>query len=774
MRLIKPIYAASTFAISIAMISWSNAALAADTPTAQNGVGAQAAQTEGTPPAPSGTEDTGLGDIVVTAQKRSETLQRVPAAVTAIGSAELAARGISDLRDMRGLVPSVSFAPAFLVTKIFIRGVGQEADGEFNDPAVSMNIDGVYTPRFTSAGSLFDVERVEVLPGPQGTLYGRNSAGGTVNVTTKLPGKELGGEGIFEYGNYNRVRAFAAVDLPVTEQFALRAAVDANYRKGYTSNNLNGQDSFAARLTARYLSDGGHSLIVRGEFQHAGGGGDSVILRPLPFPNDPWFQSKIDGEHFFTDRTAYRLSAELSVVLGGPQNVTLTYIPGYIHYDMTYRLMQGQAFRYYPDPGAVGNPLTGFAAAFEQLGDKADQLTNELRLSGDSDRLNWVVGLYAFRHLARGPGGSFDIYNPVVFTGGSFQPYAVQTGGNASKFRVITHSKAAFGQLTFSLTDHLRLTGGLRYSSDDRHAVGTAQASSPIANIVRPALNYDLGLSDNRIDWKVGAELDVGPNSLAYANVSTGYIGGGFNVSATIQTARVFAPEELTAYTVGLKNTFASGRLKLNVEGFYYDFRDLQVAAINALTGSSVIQNVPKSEIYGIQIDGAFRLARNTTISGNLGYLHASVREGLLGPQAVYACAPGSSIPQQYCAAGNVINYAGKRLPYSPTWSGTVSVSQRFDMTSGGNVEALAAVNFQSKTYYALTNQLGTDDEGFAKLDASLTYNAPDDRWSIGIWGKNLTNHASYSTLGFTAAYGLQTWIIAPPRTYGARLSFKY
>lgn len=715
-----------------------------------------------------------IGDIVVTAQKRSESIQRVPAAVTAVGSEDLQARGITDLRGLTVFVPSASLNPENVVTQIFIRGIGQQSDQETNDPAVATNVDGVYVPRYTLSGSLFDVERVEILPGPQGTLYGRNAAGGTVNVTTKTPGKEFAGEGSFEFGNYGLLHGFAAVDTPITDELSLRTAVDAIYHRGYITNGQDNQDSQSIRVTALYSSDSPLSVLVRGEYQHTGGNGASLILRPLPRPGNPWYQPKQAGEDYHVERRVYKASAELNYNFGGPSNVTLTYIPAYIRYSFDYRSPIGYPERYYPNPSTAARPLTGFNGALQNYGDTSNQVTNELRLSGDNDRLNWVLGLYAFHQYAFGPGVAFQIFNPASFTGGPTQPLAFTSGGNASYMNVVTDSKAAFGQATYKLTPELRITAGLRYSSDRRHAYGTAQSAVPISNIINPPLNYDLRLSDSRIDWRAGVEYDISPTSMAYANAATGYIGGGLNVSATLATAATFEPEEVMAYTIGLKNTFFDRSLKLNIEGFYYDYRDLQIAAFSSATGAAIQQNVPKSVNYGIQVDATYKPFPNTTIDGNIGYLHATVRKGMLPPQSVYTCGAGSTIPTVYCSGNNIIDYSGKTLPNAPRWSGALGIAQTVPMSSGAEFVARAGIRYQGKIWSSLTHQLGTDAPAYTKVDLSLTYVAPDRQWTIGAWVKNLTNAKAYTTPSFTSVYGLQTWFIDPPRTFGGRITFNF
>lgn len=715
----------------------------------------------------------GLEEIVVTAQKRSENAQKVAATVTVVSSQALVASGVTDLRGVAVFLPMTNLSQENVVTQAFIRGIGQTSDAETNDPAVATNIDGVYQSRYTLSGSMFDIDRVEVLAGPQGTLYGRNAAGGAINITTKIPKFTPGGEARFELGNYNRFHGFGAIDIPLSPQVALRGAVDYLRHDGFLSNGQNAKDNLAARLTALIEPNSDFTIVLRGEYQHTGGNGDSIVLRPLLKKSDPWFQPEIPGEDFYVRRKVWRGNAEFKYQFGGPANLSLTYIPAYTYYNLIYRTPIGYNQRYYPNPGVAGNPLTGFAGALENLGDVGRQLTNEVRLAGDNDKINFVLGAFQFRQTARGPGASFEIYNPAVFAGGNFRPYSFASGGPQNDLNVITNSKAIFGQTTYSFTNALRLTLGGRYSWDKRHAYGVSQGLVPIANIALPAVVYNLRLSDTRFDWKVGVEADVASHSMAYASVQTGYIGGGFNITSNA-AATTFQPETLTAYTVGLKNTLFDNSLRLNFEAFYYDYRQLQVSAYNSASGSALLYSVPKSEIYGLQVDTTWKAGTNTTFNANLGYLHATIKRGTLPPGAVYSCGVSGAIPTALCSGNSRIDYSGFTLPNAPRWSGSTSLTQIVPLASGAEIEARGSMNFESKSWGLFSHLEGLEKPAYARVDASLTYRPGDGRWSVGVWVRNLTNNAKYVTPTTTNVYGLNTWFIDAPRTFGMKTDMSF
>ena len=249
---------------------------------------------------------------------------------------------------------------------------------------------------------------------------------------------------------------------------------------------------------------------------------------------------------------------------------------------------------------------------------------------------------------------------------------------------VTNRAYAGFGEATYSILDNLRLTGGLRYSYDDDSTHGITQVLIPVANLVLPPSAYALELSDHRVDWKVGAELDLNPTSMAYATVQTGFIDGGFNIDNAASSASTFKPETLLAYTAGIKNRLLGGVLQLNAEAFYYDYKDLQVSAFNVSTGGQDQYNVPKSQIYGLQLDSVYRIFPHTTFDANIGLLRAVIKSGVLPPIAVYSCAVPGAIPAELCSANSLINYKGQTLPNAPAFSGSMGLTQQWDLGEWG------------------------------------------------------------------------------------------
>jgi iron complex outermembrane receptor protein len=718
---------------------------------------------------------TQIDEIVVTAQKREENVQKVAAAVTVVDDAALVARGVVDLRGLEGFLPMTELNMENATTKVFIRGIGQASDADTNSPAVAVNIDGIYAPRFALAQSMFDVAQVEVLSGPQGTLYGRNAAGGAINISTKVPVDHFESDGYLEAGNYSTVHVFDAINLPLSSDLFLRVAVDSNHHSGYLTDGQDDLDTNAARVSTLYKPVDNFSALIRGEIQNSGGSGSGVILTPLLDPKNPWYQGVTPGENWFNRLRVYKASGEFKYEFGGTENLTLTYIPSYTYYHAGYKVPIGQPSAYYPDPGTPGNPLSGFNAALLVPGDTGRQITNEFRINGTSDTLKWVFGLYQLHLGVGGPGlASFEIDNPGVFSGGPGQPYVFATEGGETYDAVTNDAYAAFGEATYSVLSNFRLTAGLRYSYDEQRTNGITQALVPIAGIALPPNAYDLALAEHRLDWKVGAEVDLSSTSMAYAYAETGFIDGGFNIDAAASSASTFKPETLLAYTAGIKNRFLDNSLQVNAEAFYYHYNDLQISAYDVANGANDEYNAPRSTIYGVQLDTIYRIFAHTTFDANAGYLHAVIDSAVLPPVAIYTCNVPGAIPAAYCAANSLINYKGQSLPNSPKYSGSFGLSQQWDIPHAGFLEGRVATHYEDKTYGLFANLSAVETKAYTKTDLSLTYHEPNDHWTVGLWVKNVENTAVYVTAATTSYYGLESWFLQPPRTYGARISYKF
>lgn len=723
--------------------------------------------------------EAGIGDIIVTASRRSESVQNSSLAISVVGSEQLSRAGVTNSIELQNVVPGLTVASSGAITTTFIRGVGSFSTDANADPAVATNINGVYISRPGGIGPIFyDLERVEVLKGPQGTLYGRNATGGALNLITTRPRKEFGGDVAFDTGNYGLVRATGALNIPLGDTFAIRTAGQITSRGGYLSDGYDDADSQAARVTALWTPSSVFDILITGEYTHVGGTGAGPVKRSLltATPADPWqgpsvgtisqpptafvplgpstFGSRIknDGQ---LDVTVWAISAEMHANLGF---ATLTFLPA-------YRDTTPNARTYQP----------GFLFDTKET---SKQQSYELRLSNESKALKWVVGGYYFDE------DQTQFYDLQAI------PYQSSTVAST----LGTKSYAVFGEATVSVMSNLRLIGGLRYSNDEKKQDGLSSARNPAFIVTSTTNNFGRATFDN-VSWKVGAELDVGPRNMLFATVSTGYKAGGFFPSV-VYPDNIFQPEKLTAYTVGSRNRFLGDTLQVNVEGFYWDYSNKQERFLGATPAGGtglLTTNAGKATLWGANVDLVFKPSRNDVLRFNAEYLHTkydAFQYTVYSPAGAYpvqatGCTLGAATP--FAATPNPvdvtqsINCSGQRLVRAPEFSGSASYEHIFELHNNWEVIPSATAQFATEQWLTADFIGSGEDKGYIAVDASLTIQNPI--FSLQFWGRNLTNKAIY-TGGFRYPFSLSTAAggdptlyyatIRPPRTYGVTVRAKF
>lgn len=734
----------------------------------------------------------GIQDIVVTASRRAENVQRAALSIQAISAEDLSRRGVTRPEDLSALAPGVSIATGGNYPQTYIRGVGNYATNSYAEGAVAYNIDGVYVSRaWATRASFFDLERIEVLKGPQGTLYGRNASGGAVNILTARP--RLGERGGFvemEAGDYDLMRASAAINLPITPTLALRASGQIVHRDGYLSDGYDDEKTQSARLRLYWEPHGDVSLLLTGSYQHIGGKGAGSVANPA-LPGSRWRGNSDPrvaeiarsepgiggllvgfGDDGYVDIDVYALSAELNWNFGP---ATLTVLPAYRDAKLSDR-------SYVP----------GFLVDDNEH-DKQSSL--EVRLANDSEALKWVVGAYYFDEDQTNIGGRNLLF---VSQGVNTQ----RVPGFASEIR----SYAGFGQATLSIADGFRLTGGLRYTYERKKQAGVTN-SYTFPNAVGAPCSGDFQFDPAtptpplfcRIDvpltgrlvyrnwtWKAGFEFDVGPASMAYGNVSTGFKSGGFFAAPQ---PNIFRPEKLTAFDAGIKNRFFDNRLQLNIEAFYWKYRDHQESHLGPTSVPGfftfLTENAGRAKSYGADVDLQFqptvadnfslKVQYNKSEYDSFLYSHPTAN---FGPP-VTGCAVGAMTDGQ-----QTVDCSGFQLVRSPTWTGTASYSHSFDLGNGGSITPGISTQFASSSYLSIDFLPTTKQESYATLDADLTYRGADGRLSVTAYVRNLTK-AGVLTQAFHYPFvssanaladpdGLVLAAIRPPRTFGARVRYAF
>ncbi|TWB31790.1 TonB-dependent receptor [Nitrospirillum bahiense] len=691
-----------------------------------------------------------LEDIVVTAERRQETTQKTPIAITAFSGDTLQQRGVSSSTDLNNMVPGLAVGNnGSGSVQIAIRGIGSTNDTEVGDPAVAFNVDGVYMARSRAAiGALYDIDRIEVLRGPQGTLYGRNATAGSINVITKRPSDKFEGNASLDYGNYNNLQTSGMLNVPLTDTLAVRAAFQTSRHDGYTNNgrssNFNDEDTQAGRLQVQLTPSETFKALLSVDIFHEGGVGyaSAPIGQYAKFASPYTYPVSADGSLNHTNK-GVSLTTDWDLGFA-----TLTYVGA-------YRTDTDHTHGGSTQSSTCAAPSGALCASTIFRSDE-DQMSHELRLANSDGPLKWVTGLYYFKEN-----------NDVLF---ALDPIAGITSLAFVQPVVTEESKAAFAQATYSLTDSLRVTGGLRYTEDNKARTGATEAFGHIVGNTyvggSPLYLNDADLTWHSTNWKVGAEYDLAPDSMLYASIGTGYKAGGYG-DGQPPNNNPYQPEKLTAYEVGVKNQFMDKKLQLNLTGFYYDYQDFQVSAIGQVAGqaSTVTVNAGTAEVYGVEVEGAALLTQSDRVDGSVSYIHARYTDFVLATGDVFH--PNSAAV-----------YTGNTLAKSPEWTINLGYQHMWDLASGAMITARVDSVYVGDQNLDYRNFAVTEQKAYTKTNLSLAYDDADRRWRVMAYVRNLENNAvlvvanpdtngSGNRLAGSGAY-------APPRTYGVRVSANF
>ncbi len=701
-----------------------------------------------------------LDEIVVTAQRRRESVQSVPIAISVVSGQTLTERGATTVNDLQRLVPSLQVEPAFGggQPQFRLRGVGFEDYATNNSPTVGTYIDDIAYPiPANTQGLLFDIERVEVLRGPQGTLYGRNTTGGALNIATAAPTASFSAGALAEYGRFDTFRGEGFVSGPLAEGLSARLSIGATQGGGFqrerdTRQHLGDADVIAGRVKLAYERGPVHVTLI-GQYNRDRSEGRGVYLfTPTPGPNpvgpddrrttgfglSPSFAALLGypvNQKPFRDNDSYTGSANIAVDVGP---VTLTSISAYQNLNRI-ELNDWAALR-------TGNSDVWFRS-------KADVVSQEFRLaSNGEDRLRYTLGVYYSNEKLN------EVYRSDFLDAGfglsAFTPY-----------RQRTESISGFGQLEYKLTNALTLIGGARYEFESRRLIGIETLglipNGPTIPFVTPQ-NRRITIDD----WsgKVGLQYQLRPDVLLYATASKGLKSGGFTAVNTLAVSQVdpFKPETLYAYEAGVKGDFADHRVRINASGYYYDYRDQQVQGVvlNTVNGVTTrigrITNAPRSEIFGGEVELTVRPVPPLTISQTVGYVHGEYRE-FLDPDL----------------GGAIIDRKGQRIGFPElTYNGDV----RYTLPAGAyDVTGQMNYSFRDNSTLAVLRTAGDTFKvaSYWLVDASLSVGPHDGKWQAALWGRNILD-AGYDLARnfFIGGYN----IAAPgtPATYGVRGSVRF
>ncbi len=721
------------------------------------------------------------GDIVVTAQKRSERLQDVPLAVSVIGGEALASTGAPGLDGAVALVPALNFQKSgtTLNQSLFLRGVGTTTFSIAGEPSVSSVVDGVVFARTGEAFSdLVDIERMEVLRGPQGTLFGKNASAGVVNIVTKQPTRDFGGylEGSFFTGG-NEARVRGALNIPITDDLLTRwtgfySRYDGNIRNdAFGGRRVNGYEHVGGRVQLKWTPSDATTIAIIADYHKnddeccaelIGTGPLNALGQPITstafsvLPTPQGNETRRVNQNLITrtKEEGYGASIQIDTELG---TQTVTSITAYREYSNTE----------IRDGDFTNGAYVGFPQLHDNGPQTGDTFSQELRLTSPSQQfLSYVVGLYysraaSERTFSRAVTACTAATTPTTLTACGAPGTVTTNPFGSATFGSVFQNIAAFSQFTANFTDSFRFIGGVRYTTDQLNVSHIRRTTLAGAGV---NANFDQGVFDrynallaagstpaaaqaaavlasNGVAWqgkttndnwsgKASLQYDVSRDVVAYGGWTRGYKGPAFNVFYNLNSngTNVVAAETSNSYEIGLKNTLFNGLLTLNLAAFYAKYDNFQANNPDLVAGVVVTRftNAGKVSTRGIEADLVLRPVDDLTISGGMAYTDAHVDE-FFQPAGVAATAV---IP------------SGTSLPFAPKWKGSLSADYR--VRTGGAVDVFlgAQGNYQSKQLAlfspdAVQRDLGTID-GYGLVNLSAGVGDQDDRFRLTFNVRNL------------------------------------
>jgi iron complex outermembrane receptor protein len=713
-----------------------------------------------------------IGEIVVTAQRREESNLQVGLTLTALSGDALAQQRVEQVLDLKGRVPNLDIKEQVpgAMPVITIRGVGLNDFGAANSPSAGVYVDQVYVASIAMmAFDMFDVERIEVLKGPQGTLYGRNSTAGALNVITRKPQQDFDAYATLGYGNYDTLDFETAVNVPLADTAALRfSAKTIQQGDGYwTSRLLPGEtignrdltmgraqlalspsDSFDLNLKVegvRSRSEMGQPEFFGTVDPNTGGTCAPILAGHIdntqctdflgytdtdgdPFKGD-WARQGV----YDIDNTAVTLT--MNADLGA---ATLTSVSGYVDFDRKFDI----------DVDATPARELDFLES-----DDIKQYSQELRLAATGERLDWIVGAFYSKDEVgiSIPGGHEDLF----FT------RTLVTADQDTK------SAAGFAHGEWHLTDKLDLVTGLRYTWEERSYVGGTTDLNPIGfscllsptctpGFVGPAVltAVDETIDDRNWSWRAGLEYQPAQSQLLYATISRGTKSGGFfsGISTTNLQLAPFAPEELTAYEVGFKRGF--GNAYVNAAVFYYDYSDIQTF-IAVDIGPFIIQrlgNVDDARVYGVDFEATWAPTAHLTLQGSVGWLDAEL--------GAFRTLTGE-VPK------------GNKLPNAPdlTLGALARYETEFSTAFGGAIQLDGS--YSDGVFKDAINDPVIAQDSYVLVNARVAVFNVARTWEVALWGKNLGDE-QYVAQGLNTGLGAGNRNYNAPRTYGASFTYRW
>jgi iron complex outermembrane recepter protein len=693
-----------------------------------------------------------LEEVLVTARKREENLQDVAVAVSVVSAKTIEDAGLIRLTNIAELVPNMTSQEPISnkATNITLRGISSSG-GLGNDPGVGVYVDEVYVARESGFNAdLLDVRRVEVLKGPQGTLFGRNSAVGAITITTKRPSEEFEGQVLADIGDYDYQRYGALISGPITDGLAGKISAVYNERDGYLDNTFGGTVN-----TVDYHTYRGQLLwepmerlefLLIGDYRKDKSDGNNLITQTVGEDPDKDYEVSIPDSGFEdVEAKGLALTANYDI-----DNYLLTSITSWNKIDEKYQ-----------------NDTDWTELDALTTNDERDnkQWSQELRISSTSDsNLQWVAGLYyfhqkfeTFQQVINGPDNIYAAIGLTDLIGSGTPPSSIglpDTVEIAAGSTIDTDSYAAYANVDYAFNEQWSVDVGIRYSKDEKK-LEFDQLADPLATAFG-FLNLNIKDDINDSQWTPTISLNWAPveDVLTYAKYSKGYKAGGFNNSvSSTGSALAFDPEDLDAYELGFKSTLLDNTLRLNAAAFYMEYNDKQESAFVAGVGF-VQTNAGQATSKGAEVEFEYLAMDNWSIYGSLGYVDSTYDEYLNSD-------------------GN--DYGGNDLTRAPEWMGNIGTQVEWQYTDYLAGMFRLDYSYQDSFFTSAANNPFFAGDSQNIVNARLQVSDINQTWRVTLWGRNLTDDDNINTIdGASSFLPTYHYSLIAPRTYGVELQYSF
>jgi iron complex outermembrane receptor protein len=720
-----------------------------------------------TPAAPAAGESVRLEEVVVTAEKRETTASKTAISMNVLNSQEIQEQGVRDLTSLSQVDPTLQFSQSSSdATILTIRGVSSRDTTEIGDPAVPVGIDGFFMDRTYAVGeATYDLQRVEVLRGPQGTLYGRNAIGGVVNFITNEPTRDYDANVSVTYGNYNTIDTTGAINLPLSDTAQMRVSFGTYSHSGYvdspqTDTKFDDEDSKSARVSFKFEPFDGFTALIYGQFLTWNGNGPGYEEIPFAY--------NAAGTDISHDTPAginrYIATYNLSPFKNDLQSDRL-------HWDFKYtNLPFGMSLNYLGgfdnsrlnNSAAYDNLANNTAATFDGIEHPLTQ-NHELRLASGTDQaITWQGGLFYFNeknHLS-------SDYNIAVPGFSQLQdalgfPYP----------HVDSDSYAAFGQANWKATDTLAFSAGVRETHDDKSRDGDEQILPPLVGETgtTPVQTVNEGGTGrwSRTTWHAGLNYTPTVSTLVYVKADSGYKAGGFN-STGLGASTPYGPETAINYEFGIKQSLFDNMVRYTADAFWEDYKGYQASLGTCPTCNTTVSgivNAGAARIYGLESSVEALLGPIGKLNLSVNYLQAYFTQFAGTLQTYTPTGGGTTIP---------FDFVGKDLIQSPRLTMAAGLEHSWALPNSALLTGRVQTTFHTAQFFTNYNWADSEQHSYTLSDAYLQYTSPDSKWTLQGWVHNLENTTYYTNVQESGTISGYIYAFGAPRTFGITLTANF